>query len=112
MSEFGYREHSDHHPILKTITSKKIALFISVAVVVAVLVTFSDKGLYSRLQLERQLKERIERIDLLQREISSLKDRRSLLQNDPNAIEHVAREMHGMLRKGEIVYRVVPASPQ
>ena len=109
MAEFGYREHSDHHPLLKTIISKKISIFIGGVLVVVLLVTFSNKGLLSRFKLEAEYAEKTGHIALLKTQITDLKRKRDLLQKSPDAIEHVAREMHGMIRKGETVYRVVPA---
>jgi cell division protein FtsB len=112
MAEFGYREHIDHNPFLKKIISKKISIFIGGVLVVVVLVTFSNKGLLSRFKLEQEFSQKTAHITLLKKEISELKRKRDLLQKNPEAIEHVAREMHGMIRKGETVYKVIPASTQ
>jgi cell division protein FtsB len=111
MPSFGYRENSDPSAFLKRLQHKKLYILLGGALVVVILVVFSDKGILSRVKLQHQLATRGERIEQLRGEIRELKRRRYMLQRDYSTIEHVAREMHGMIRKGEIVYRVVPGSP-
>lgn len=44
----------------------------------------------------------------LQAAIDSLTARVDLLENDPEALERIARERYGLIRDGETLYRFVP----
>lgn len=70
---------------------------------------FSTKGFISRMNLEGDIAEQEQRVIELQRDIQRLSRKRDLLRDDRATIEHVARESHGMIKTGEIVYRIVPA---
>ncbi len=62
-------------------------------------------------QLKRELareRQAVERLDL---EIDSLRREAEALERDPVTQERVAREAFGMLRPGEILYRVEPVKP-
>jgi cell division protein FtsB len=85
---------------------------IGVVFVTVLMITFSNKGLLRRIMLSRELADRETHIAELKRDIADLKKHRNLLESDESTIEHVARETHGMIRKGEVVYRVRPAVPQ
>jgi cell division protein FtsB len=54
-------------------------------------------------QAEAQLAE-------LRAEIEALRARADSLESDPAALERIAREKFGMIREGEILYRLVPDS--
>ncbi|NIP83461.1 MAG: septum formation initiator family protein [Gemmatimonadetes bacterium] len=54
-----------------------------------------------RTQAEAQLAE-------LRQEIEALRARADSLESDPAAMERIAREKFGMIREGEILYRLVP----
>jgi cell division protein FtsB len=54
-----------------------------------------------RAQAEAQLAE-------LRQEIEALRARADSLETDPAALERIAREKFGMIREGEILYRLVP----
>ena len=49
------------------------------------------------------------RIEALERQVDSLQKVAKGLERDPRTQERVAREEFGMIRKGEPVYRLVPA---
>jgi cell division protein FtsB len=66
-------------------------------------------GEYSLFELEKartdiQTQER--ELAVLQREVDSLRAWVDSLQNDPATLERIAREKFGMIREGEILYRV------
>jgi len=62
---------------------------------------------YSKLQDLRQKNRDLEkRIDELQLENLTLKEKQELLENDPYYLEKVAREKMGVAREGEIIYRI------
>ena len=110
MPSYGYREHQQTPRFLRALKSKRLALLLGVVGVAILLITFSNKGLLRRILLEQELRERHERIEMLKADIRALRESRNRLLNDKAAIEHVARETHGMIKPGEIVYRARPAS--
>jgi cell division protein FtsB len=83
---------------------------IGIVFVTVLMITFSNKGLLRRIMLTHELAEREAHIGELKRDIAALKKQRALLESDEATIERVARETHGMIRKGEVVYRVRPVS--
>lgn len=109
MPTYGYREQSDPPKFFRFLWNKKLALMIGSVIVAVLLITFSNKGLLRRVMLESELSDREEHIGQLTTEIDSLKRVRNKLLYDKATIERVAREVHGMIKPGEIVYRVHPA---
>ena len=69
-------------------------LLLSVLVVVPVVsfMTFSNKGLLKRLSIESDKKAILEKIDRAKEEQRHLQEQSKALDNDPRAIEKVARE--------------------
>lgn len=110
MPSYGYRETQQTPKIFRLLKSKKLALLLGVVGVAVLLITFSNKGLLRRILLEQDLSARKERIEQLQADIKTLRETRDRLLTDKSAIEHVARETHGMIKPGEIVYHVKPAT--
>ncbi len=47
----------------------------------------------------------------LRTEIEMLRGRVEALETDPAALERIAREKYGMIREGELLYRMVPEPP-
>ena len=62
-------------------------------------------------QLKRQVREERAAIERLKAEIDSLRKEAEALERDPATQERVARESFGMLRPGEILYRVETVKP-
>lgn len=58
--------------------------------------------------VRRQIREERAAIERLRREIDSLTAWSALVADDSATIERVARETYGMMRDGEILYRVEP----
>ncbi|MEW5758608.1 MAG: septum formation initiator family protein [Candidatus Omnitrophota bacterium] len=82
-------------------------LFIAI---IAIIVFFPG---YSKLeQLNQKNKELNHRIVELKRENVSLKTNIEKLKNDPFYLEKVAREKMGVVKKGEVVYKIVPQDKQ
>ncbi len=79
--------------------------------VVALLVTFSNKGLLRRIMLESELRDKETRIAQLKSEIATLREQKRRIETENSEVEHIAREVHGMVRQGEIVYKVQHATP-
>ncbi|MFZ1731360.1 MAG: septum formation initiator family protein [Bacteroidota bacterium] len=63
----------------------------------------------SRYQISADLQDKQDRVIALKRDMQNLARERDRLRDDHKAIEHVARETHGMIKPGEIVYRILPA---
>ena len=85
--------------------------FVYFWVIIGALVIFAFVYLpgLSRYQELRQEEERLEReLGDLQREIKSLKEEKELLEKDQAYLEKVIREELGLVRPGEMVYKLVP----
>jgi cell division protein FtsB len=71
-----------------------------------------EYGTLDLLQLRRETAEERENVARLQRMVDSLTAVALGIEKDPRVQERVARERFGMLRKGEFLYRLVPADQQ
>jgi cell division protein FtsB len=70
-------------------------------------ILLSDSGLFSILRMrgmQGKLQDEIEALELARDEVAQYNED---LRNDPETVERVAREQYGMIRDGEICYRVV-----
>jgi cell division protein FtsB len=86
--------------------NKSIRFTLIVVLPVLLFITFSNKGVLQRIHLENQKKEIQAKIYQAQQEQLQLQQQSKALDNDPKAIEKVAREKYGMIREGETVYKV------
>ena len=111
MQSYGYRDQRQLPKPLAFLENRKIAIIIGVVFVTILMITFSNKGLLRRIMLTQELHERETHVEQLKQDISELRRQRDLIESDEGTIERVARETHGMIRKGEVVYRVRPARP-
>lgn len=69
---------------------------------------FGDYGV-QRIRKQRQEIVRLEQtVERLQQEQEELKKTIELLKTDPEYIEKIAREEYGLVKEGEIIYKVVP----
>ena len=69
-------------------------------------------GEYSVFEVRRAHSERTEsaaQLAELTAEVEALRARADSLESDPAVLERIAREKFGMIRDGELLYRVVPA---
>ena len=69
-----------------------------------------EYGTTDLLQLRKDERWERERVALLQRIVDSLERRAVAIERDPRVQERVAREAFGMIRRGELLYRIVPDS--
>jgi cell division protein FtsB len=60
------------------------------------------------LKLRRQLAFERDTVQVLRRAVDSLRRVANAVENDPATQERVAREQFGLIRDGEILYRIVP----
>jgi cell division protein FtsB len=89
--------------------ANKKATILGAAIFVGFLfVLFADNGLMHRLKLERDRAALIEKIRIAEDEQKMLREQSRALDGDKKAIEKVAREKYGMIRRGEKVYKIVP----
>jgi cell division protein FtsB len=70
-----------------------------------------EYGTFDWLTLRRQVAEERAAIADLEIEVDSLERLARALETDPAAQERAAREGFGMIRDGEILYRIVPQRP-
>jgi cell division protein FtsB len=70
-----------------------------------------EYGSFDWLQLKRQVRQERQAIEELKVELDSLQHEADALEHDPATQERVAREQFGMIRPGEILYRVETVKP-
>lgn len=92
--------------LTRSLRKKKVRIALLIIIPVLSFITFSNKGILQRLSLESQKHEMEEKIREAQKEQARLQQQSKALDNDPKAIEKVAREKYGMVREGETVYKV------
>ncbi len=73
-------------------------------------VLFGDTGLVSIVRMHSMRDDLAAEVKDLEAERETTKALRYDLENDPATIERVAREEYGMIRDGEICYRVEPGT--
>jgi len=67
-----------------------------------------EYGMLDWLKLRSQLAEERRAVRDLEHQLDSLQRLAHALETDPAAQERAAREQFGMIRKGELLYRLVP----
>ena len=81
-----------------------IGLFL---VAIIVLIIFLPS--YTKMQdLKQKNLDYKKQIEQLQQKSAELKEEKRLLENDPVYLEKVAREKMGLIREGEVVYKITP----
>ena len=106
MPPFAYQRKTSQNKIVRMLRHRTISIVLLALVMVLLYFGFSAKGFYSRFVIQGDLHTQEMRVLELKRSISKLEHERDLLRDDRLKIEHVARETHGMIKKGEIVYRI------
>jgi cell division protein FtsB len=88
--------------------------WLALLVVVLALVFAVEGGTYTTLdwlRLRSQERRERENVVLLKQQVDSLQRVLKAVTNDPREQERRAREQFGMIARGEILYRLVPAEP-
>ena len=83
---------------------------LSLAVVTVPLLVMAPEGLPRLRSLQQELKDVAEENDELRRDVARLRIEVRRLQTDPAAVERIARDELGMVRKSEVVFQF--AKPQ
>ena len=66
---------------------------------------------YSKMQdLKQKNLDYKRQIEQLQQKSAELKEEKRLLESDPVYLEKVAREKMGLIREGEVVYKITPVT--
>ncbi len=112
MPPFGYPKQRKQHKLVRILKNRTYTILLVSAALVMTYFLFSTKGFVSRIRINADLEEKRERVVELNRDMQNLTRERDRLREDKKAIEHVARETHGMIKPGEIVYRIVPEKPR
>ena len=87
-------------------SGKKIIIYLLIGVVLAAVIFLPS---FSKLQHMRARQRRIEEENERLKELNAeLKEEVKRLQEDPVYIEGVARDKMGVVREGEIVYKMLP----
>ncbi|KXK57891.1 MAG: septum formation initiator family protein [Chlorobi bacterium] len=85
---------------------RRTLLVLAVALPVLAIAMFGSRGIFRRLQLESQAADTRQQLYLERAKSDSLRHEISRYANDTATIERLARERYGMVRSGEIIYRV------
>ena len=93
-------------------TPGRWAVIVGLAFALYFAVQGGEYGTLDLLQLRREEAEEQEKVAQLHRMVDSLTGVAAGIEKDPRIQERVAREQFGMLRKGEFLYRLVPADPK
>ena len=90
----------------KLLRNKRVVAGLIVGVPLLLLVLFGNRGVVQRVRLHGQKAELAQKVLAEEAEGKRLRAEIKALDGDRKAIEKVAREKHGMIRKGETVYVV------
>jgi len=86
--------------------NKKRTVLLVVLFILFLYLLFDNKGIITRIRLESQHREWIERLKADSIETKRLQEQIRALEGDKKTIEKTAREKYGKAREGETVYQV------
>jgi cell division protein FtsB len=86
--------------------NKKRTIILVILFLLLLYILFDNKGIVTRLRLEAQHREWIQKLKADSIESKRLQDQIKALEGDKQLIEKTAREKYGMKREGETVYQV------
>ena len=89
----------------------RLAGLIALVALVAFAILGGEYSTLDWLTLRRQVRDERAAVRAIEAELDSLAKLARDLENSPAAQERAAREGFGMIRDGEILYRLVPAQP-
>ena len=89
-------------------STRRLASIGGGVILVLVAVFAGEYSTLDWLKLRRQLAFERDTMQVLRTAVDSLRRVVNALENDPATQERVAREQFGMIRDGEILYRIIP----
>ena len=87
-------------------------LFLGAVFFVLYIFLFGNYGVYRMWKQKKEIEQLEQTLEALRLRQEQLKLEAHLLENDPEYIEKIAREEYGMMKKGEIIYKIVPTSEE
>jgi len=90
------------------VTRPRLIGIAAVVVLAGLAFQAGEYGMLDWLTLRSQLAEERRAVRELEHQLDSLQRLAHALETDPAAQERAAREQFGMIRKGELLYRLVP----
>ena len=89
-------------------TPQRWGVLLAVVAALAFALLGGEYSTFEWLSIRREVKQEAARVRVLKREVDSLTTVAKLVETDPETQERIAREQHGMLRKGEHAYILEP----
>jgi len=91
------------------VTAARWAALAALAFALYFAVQGGEYGTLDLIHLRREEKDERTKVLLLRTMVDSLTRAATAIEHDPRVQERVAREQFGMLKRGEFLYRIVPA---
>ena len=92
--------------IKKAAKNKRRTILLIALFLLALYLLFDNKGIITRIRLEAQHREWIEKLKADSLETKRLQEQIKALEGDKKTIEKTAREKYGLARENETVYQV------
>ena len=109
-SQYPYRDQKKAASPVKKYIGR--AVLIGGLLVLVYFYLFGDYGV-QRIRKQKQEIAELERtVEQLRQQQQELKETIELLKTDPEYIEKIAREEYGLVKQGEIIYKVVPPAQE
>ena len=89
-------------------TRRTVAGTLGAVVLVLVAVLAGEYSTIDWLKLRSQLEQERDSVEAIRAQVDSLARIARALEDDPAAQERAAREQFGLIRNGEILYRIIP----
>ena len=86
--------------------NKRRTILLILGAIIFLYFLFDNKGLITRIKLERQKKEWIGQLKKDSLETRHLQDRIKALESNDDTLERIGRERYGLAKEGETVYQV------
>lgn len=108
MEEQYYRKEKPRFKswLNKTLRKRSVLIGLLLGLPLLSFMLFSNKGIIQRISLESEKKAADERLKSITTENQRLLKEMKALDNDPRAIERIAREKYGRIKQGETVYKL------
>jgi cell division protein FtsB len=104
--QFYRREKKQRSIFRKILGNRRLLIGLLVGIPLLLFVLFGSRGIVQRIRLEHEKADLEEQIHAAEQETARLQTASKALDGDKKAIEKVAREKFGMVRRGEKVYKV------